>query len=173
LSFGLPDGVARPVPANNVTRNPTPSVLPEGSRYAPPPKTGPGTRFRLAKAVMPPHVPERVSRFAQLVKELNQAILDNDNEREARLYSELESISAPIRANPQIESSTRSRERQRIVGAINRSLEKIRKNDPILARTLRTALKTRGFFSYSPQSGELANDPTDSESESKKTPHKK
>ena len=96
---------------------------------------------------MPPRVPQRVRRFAQLVKELNQAILDNDRKREARLYSELESISA--RANPQSASSTRARERQRI-GAINRSLEKIRQYDPILARTLRTALKTGGFFSYSP-----------------------
>ena len=122
---------------------------------------------------MPPRVPQRVRRFAQLVKELNQAILDNDHEREARLYSELESISARSHANPQIESSTRTRERQRIVGAINRSLEKIRQYDPILARTLRTALKTRGFFSYSPQSSELPDDPTDSESESNKTPHKK
>ena len=108
-----------------------------------------------------------------MVKELNQAILDNDHQREARLYSDLESISALIRANPQIERSTRSRERQRIVGAINRSLEKIRQYDPLLARTLRTALKTREFFSYSPQSSELPNDPTDSESESKNTPHKK
>lgn len=122
---------------------------------------------------MPPPVPERVRRFAQLVKELNQAILDNDHEREVRLYSELESISALTRDNPQSESGTRSRERQRIVGAINRSLEKIRQYDPILARTLRTALKTREFFSYSPQSSELPDDPTDSESESKKTPHKK
>ena len=122
---------------------------------------------------MPPRIPQRIRRFAQLVKELNQAILDNDHEREARLNSELESISARIRDNSQIESSTRSRERQRIVGAINRSLEKIRQYDPILARTLRTALKTRGFFSYSPQSSELPNDPTASESESKNTPHKK
>ena len=122
---------------------------------------------------MPPRVPQRVRRFAQLVKELNQAILDNDNEREARLYSELESISALIRDNPENESGTRSRERQRIVGAINRSLEKIRKYDPSLARTLRTALKTRGFFSYSPQLSERPDDATDSESESKKTLHKK
>ena len=127
----------------------------------------------MAEAVMPPRVPERVHRFAQLVKELNQAILDNNHEREARLYSELESISALMRANPRMESSTRARERQRIVGAINRSLEKIRQYDPILARTLRTALKTRGFFSYSPQSSELPNDATDSDSESKNTPNKK
>jgi hypothetical protein len=122
---------------------------------------------------MLPRVPQRIRRFFQLVNELNQAILDNDHEREAQIYSELESISALIRDNPQIESSTRSRERQRIVGAINRSLEKIRTYDPSLARTLRTALKTRGFFGYSPQSSELPNDATDSESESKKTPHKK
>ena len=126
----------------------------------------------MAEAVMPPPVPERVRRFAQLVKELNQAILDNDHEREVRLYSELESISALTRDNPQSESGTRSRERQRIVGAINRSLEKIRQYDPMLARILGTALKTRGFFSYSPQSSELPNDPTASESESKNTPHK-
>ena len=129
--------------------------------------------MRLAESVMPPRVAERVRRFAQLVKELNQAILDNDHEREARLYSELESISARIRVNPQTESSKRARERQRIVGAINRSLEKIRQYDPGLARTLRTALKTRRFFSYSPQSSELPNDPTDSDSASKNTPHKK
>jgi hypothetical protein len=122
---------------------------------------------------MPPRVPQRVRRFAQLVKELNQAILDNDRQREAQLHSELESISALIRDNRQIESSTCSRERQRILGAINRSLEKIRKYDPILARTLRSALKTRGFFSYSPQSSKLPNDATDSESESNKPPHTK
>ena len=120
---------------------------------------------------MQPRVPERARRFAQLVKELNQAILDDDHDREARLYSELESISARIRTNAEIESC--SRERQRIVGAINRSLEKIRQYDPILARTLGSALKTRGCFSYSPQSSELPNHPTDSESEPRNTPHKK
>jgi hypothetical protein len=121
---------------------------------------------------MPPRVPKSARRFAQLVKELNQAVLDNDNEREARLYSELESIVAFIRDNPQIESSTASRERKRIVEAINRSLEKIRKYDPLLARALSGALKTRGFFSYSPGSTALATDAPNLEPDSKKPPQK-
>jgi hypothetical protein len=122
---------------------------------------------------MPPRVPNSARRFAQLVKELNQAILDNDKEREARLYSELESI-ALMRVNPEAASGMRCRERKRIVAAINRSLEKIRKYDPRLAKALGGALKTRAFFSYSPESTELVTHATDPESESikKLPPHR-
>jgi hypothetical protein len=114
---------------------------------------------------MPHRVPKSARRFAQLVKELNRAIVDNDSEREARL-SELESIAALIR-DPKVESRTPSRERKRVIAAINRSLEKIRKYDPRLAKALGGALKTRGFFSYSPESTGLViegADPPGSES---------
>jgi hypothetical protein len=92
---------------------------------------------------MPHRVPESARRLAQLVKELNQAIVDNDTERESRLYSELESIVALTRNNPEIENNMRARERKRIVGAINRSLEKIRKYDPKLAQALGRSLSRR------------------------------
>jgi hypothetical protein len=113
---------------------------------------------------MPHRVPKSTNRLAQLVKELNQAIVDNDNERESRLYSELESIVTYIRDKPEVESSTTWRERNRIVAAINRSLEQIRKHDPRLARTLGGALKTRTFFSYSPEPTGPATEAADPES---------
>ena len=98
---------------------------------------------------MPPHNLGSGRRVAQLVKELNDAIDDNDVQLEARIYSELESIAAANRKDP---GRLRVRERRRILAAINRSLEKIHKYDPSLARSLAEALKTRGFISYSPGS---------------------
>jgi hypothetical protein len=41
-------------------------------------------------------------------------------------------------------------ERSLIVRAINAALAEIRKHDPVLARSLKTAIKTGQFFSYSP-----------------------
>ena len=41
-------------------------------------------------------------------------------------------------------------ERSLIVRAINASLAEIRQHDPVLARSLKTAIKTGQFFSYSP-----------------------
>jgi len=110
-------------------------------------------------------------RFAQLVKELNDAIAANDYGRESRVHSELESIVAVIRERHEI-ARAHSRERRRILAAINRSLEQIRKKDPKLAQALGGALTTRGFFSYSPESTGLPADPTDPKSESKKSPQK-
>jgi hypothetical protein len=113
---------------------------------------------------MPHRVPKSTNRLAQLVKELNQAIVDNDTEGESRLYSELESIVALVR-DPKGEGSELTRERKRVIAAINRSLEKIRKYDPRLAKALSGSLKTRAFFSYSPQSSGPATEATDPESE--------
>jgi hypothetical protein len=122
---------------------------------------------------MPPCVPKSARRFAQLVKELNQAILDNDPEHESRLYPELESIVALMGDNhPEVERRTVSRERKRIVAAINRSLEKIGKHDPGLARALGGALKMRASFSYSPKSTGPETDDPDPEPESKKPPRR-
>jgi hypothetical protein len=101
------------------------------------------------------------------MKELNDAIAAKDYERESHLHAELESIVAIIR-----DERAGSRERRRIVAAIKRSLEKIRKHDPILARVLGGALKTRGLFSYSPESTGLPTDAHDSESAISK-PHRK
>ena len=100
-------------------------------------------------------MPHRASisgrRFSQLAKELNDAIAIGDLARESKLRSELESIVVAIRDQSEV-AKARSRERRRIVAAINRSLEQIRKHDPSLARALGGALKTREFFSYSPAS---------------------
>ena len=41
-------------------------------------------------------------------------------------------------------------ERCLIVRAINAALAEIRQHDPVLARSLKTAIKTGQFFSYSP-----------------------
>jgi hypothetical protein len=122
---------------------------------------------------MPHRVPKCARHFAQLAKELNQAILDNDDERQSSLYHELESIVALNRDSPEVESKAAlSRERRRIVAAIYRSLEKIRKHDPNLARVLAGALKTRRFFTYSPESTRPTIDTSDREPESRKPPKK-
>jgi hypothetical protein len=110
-------------------------------------------------------------RFAQLVKQLNDAIADDDYGRESRVHSELESIAAVIRDRHEI-AKARSLERRRILAAINRSLAQIRKHDPKLAQALGGALKTRGFFSYSPESTGLPADPTDPKVRIKKPPQK-
>jgi hypothetical protein len=56
-------------------------------------------------------IPKSARRLAQSVRELNQAILDNDNERESRLYTELELIVPIICDNREIVDA-RSRERR-------------------------------------------------------------
>ncbi|HKF29691.1 MAG TPA: hypothetical protein VKB29_10690 [Candidatus Binataceae bacterium] len=109
-------------------------------------------------------------RFTQLMKQLEDAIADGDIERESRIRIELDAIIAASGDDPEVVNA-RSRERRRIVAAINRSLEKIRKHDPKLARALATALKTRAFFSYSPESSELT-EATNAASESQKRPRK-
>ena len=104
------------------------------------------------------------------MKQLEDAIADGDIERESRIRIELDAIIAASGDDPEVVNA-RSRERRRIVAAINRSLEKIRKHDPKLARALATALKTRAFFSYSPESSELT-EATNAASESQKRPRK-
>jgi hypothetical protein len=109
-------------------------------------------------------------RFTQFMKQLEAAIVDGDLERESRLRVELNAIIADSGDDPEVVNA-RSRERRRILAAINRSLEKIRKHDPMLARALATALKTHAFFSYSPESSQLT-EVTDAASESRKRPRK-
>jgi hypothetical protein len=105
------------------------------------------------------------------MKQLDDAMADGDRERESRLRIELDAIIAAIGDDPAVVTA-RSRERRRIVAAINRSLEKIRKYDPILAQALGRMLNTRAFFSYSPESTGTATDTSHPEPEFRKPPKK-
>jgi hypothetical protein len=108
----------------------------------------------------PPQTKDR--RFAQLVQELHDASAAGDLDLASRLRSELDTITAVIGNDHDIADNARSRARKRIIAAINRSLEKIRKHDPMLARALGDALRTRKFFSYSPDLGDSSVPPVDS-----------
>jgi hypothetical protein len=118
---------------------------------------------------MPHRASIRGRRFAQIAKELNDDIADGDLSRESKLR--LESIVVDIRDQPEVVKA-HSREHKRIVAAIRRSLEEIHKYDPRLAQALGGALKTRGCFSYSPESTGAATHIHASEPEPKRLPRK-